>query len=91
MTLETRTRGTLSRFTLRKKDRAGVEDIEHLPIQIETERCDPDSHSTAITLHSLHGELAFPDADRTRQVLITFTDVISSARRAIEWQLLVDR
>lgn len=70
MTLETRTRGTLSRFTLRMKDLAGVEDIEHLPIQIETERCDPDSHGTTITLHSLHGELAFPDAGRMRQALI---------------------
>lgn len=70
MTLETRTRGTLSRFTLRMKDLAGVEDIEHLPIHIETERCAPDSHGTTITLHSLHGELAFPDAGRMRQVLI---------------------
>lgn len=70
MTIETRTRGTLSRFTLRMKDLAGVEDIEHLPIQIETERCDPDSHGTTITLHSLHGELAFPDAGKMRQVLI---------------------
>lgn len=70
MTLETRTRGTLSRFTLRMKDLAGVEDIEHLPIQIETEHCEPNSHGTTITLHSLHGELAFPDAGRMRQVLI---------------------
>lgn len=70
MTLETRTRGTLSRFTLRMKDLAGVEDIEHLPIQIDTERCDPESHGTTITLHSLHSELAFPDAARMRQVLI---------------------
>lgn len=70
MTLETRTRGTLSSFTLRMKDLAGVEDIEHLPIQIETERCAPDSHGTTITLRSLHGELAFPDAGRMRQVLI---------------------
>lgn len=70
MTLETHTRGTLSRFTLRMKDLAGVEDIEHLPIQIDTEPCDPDSHGTTITLNSLHGELAFPDAARMRQVLI---------------------
>lgn len=70
MTLETRTRGILSRFTLRLKDLAGVEDIEHLPIQIDTERCDPDSHGTTITLNSLHGELAFPEAARMRQVLI---------------------
>ncbi|MDR7299026.1 hypothetical protein J2X16_004394 [Pelomonas aquatica] len=70
MTLETRTRGTLSHFTLRMKDLAGVEDIEHLPIQIETEHCDPHSHGTTITLHCLHGELAFPDAGRMRQVLI---------------------
>jgi hypothetical protein len=70
MTLETRTRGTLSRFTLRLKDLAGVDDIEHLPILIDTERCDLDSHGTTITLNSLHGELAFPEAARMRQVLI---------------------
>lgn len=70
MTLETRTRGTLSRFTLRMRDLAGVEDIEHLPIQIETERCAPELHGTTITLQSLHSELAFPDASRMRQVLI---------------------
>jgi hypothetical protein len=70
MTLETRTRGTLSRFTLRMRDFAGVDDIEKLPIQIETERCAPELHGTTITLHSLHGELAFPDASRMRQVLI---------------------
>ena len=70
MTLETRTRGTLSRFTLRMRDLAGVEDIEHLPIQIDTERCAPELHGTTITLQSLHGELAFPDASRMRQVLI---------------------
>jgi hypothetical protein len=70
MTLETCTRGTLSRFTLRMRDFAGVEDIEHLPIQIETERCAPALHGTTITLQSLHGELAFPDASRMRQALI---------------------
>lgn len=70
MTLETRTRGMLSRFTLRMRDLAGVEDIEHLPIQIETERCAPELHGTTITLQSLHGQLAFPDASRMRQVLI---------------------
>lgn len=70
MTLETRARGTLSRFTLRMTDLAGVEDIEQLPIQIETERCATESHGTTIKLHSLHGELAFPDATRMRQILI---------------------
>lgn len=70
MTLETRTRGTLSRFTLRMKDLAGVEDIENLPIQIDTEPCDPEMHGTSITLRSLHGELTFPDAGKMRQVLI---------------------
>lgn len=60
MTLETRTRGTLSRFTLRMRDLAGVEDIEHLPIQIETERCAPELHGTTITLQSLHGAACVP-------------------------------
>lgn len=70
MTLETRARGTLSRFTLRMKDLANVEDIEHLPIQVDTESCDSKIHGTTIILRSLHGELAFPDASRMRQALI---------------------
>ena len=85
MTLETRTRGTLSRFTLRLKDLANVEDIEHLPIQIDTERCDPESHGTTITLNSLHGELAFPEAARMRQVLIF------EYGRASEFSVYVDQ
>lgn len=70
MTLETRARGTLSRFTLRMKDLAGVEDIEHLPIRIENELCDQELRGTTIKLHCLHGELAFPDPIRMRQALI---------------------
>lgn len=85
MTLETRTRGTLSRFTLRMKDLAGVEDIEHLPIQIDTERCDAELHGTTITLHSLHGELAFPDAARMRQILI----FEYQASKREEWRALL--
>jgi hypothetical protein len=85
MTLETRTRGTLSRFTLRLKDLASVEDIEHLPIQIDTEQCDPESHGTTITLNSLHGELAFPEAARMRQVLIF------EYGRASEFSVYVDQ
>ncbi len=53
MTLETRTRGTLCRFTLRMRDTSGVEDIEHLPIQIESDRCAPKLHGNSITLQSL--------------------------------------
>lgn len=70
MTLETRARGTYSRFTLRLNDLAGVADIEQLPINIVSEPCDPAHHGTTITLHQLHGELAFPDPRRMRQVLI---------------------
>lgn len=70
MTLETRARGTCSRFTLRLQDLAGVADIEHLPINIVSEPCDKSKHGTTITLQQLHGELAFPDPGRMRQVLI---------------------
>lgn len=70
MTLETKARGVCSRFTLRLKDLAGVEDIEQLPITITSEPCDAEQHGTTITLQELHTELAFPEPKRMRQVLL---------------------
>lgn len=70
MTLETRARGSCSRFAVRLDDLAKVEDIERLPIAIAQEECDPSEHGTTVTLSRLIQGLAFPDAKRLRQVLL---------------------
>lgn len=70
MTLETRARGLMCCFTLRLEDLALVEDIEQLDISFRSEPCDPALHGTTITLTGMHQGLAYPDANRLRQVLL---------------------
>lgn len=70
MTLETRTRGRLCRFTLRLDDLSQVEDIEQLDIGLHSEPCAPELHGTSITLSDLHQGLAYPDANKLRQILL---------------------
>ncbi|MER2554756.1 MAG: ATP-binding protein [Thauera sp.] len=70
MTLETRARGHLCRITLRLDDLSRVEDIEQLNIGLQNEACGPELHGTTITLSDLHQGLAYPDANRLRQILL---------------------
>ncbi len=70
MTLETRARGHLCRITLRLDDLSRVEDIEQLNIGLQSEACGPELHGTTITLSDLHQGLAYPDANRLRQILL---------------------
>lgn len=70
MTLETRARGRLCRFTLRLDDLSQVEDIEQLDIGLHSEPCAPELHGTSITLSDLHQGLAYPDANKLRQILL---------------------
>lgn len=70
MTLETRARGRRCSFTLRLDDLARVEDIEQLDIAFQSEPCDAELHGTTITLTGLHQGLAYPDANKLRQVLL---------------------
>lgn len=70
MTLETRVRGHLCGFTLRLEDLAKVEDIEQLNLAFRSEACDAELHGTTITLSGLHQRLAYPDANKLRQVLL---------------------
>lgn len=70
MTLETRARGHLCRITLRLDDLSQVEDIEQLNIGLQSEACGPELHGTTITLSDLHQGLAYPDANRLRQILL---------------------
>lgn len=70
MTLETHARGRLCGFTLRLDDLAKVEDIEQLDIAFHSEACDEQLHGTTITLTGLHQGLAYPDANKFRQILL---------------------
>jgi len=70
MMLETRARGRLCGFTLRLEDLAKVDDIEHLNIAFHSEPCNTQLHGTTITLTHLHQGMAFPDANKLRQVLL---------------------
>ncbi|QBC45569.1 ATP-binding protein [Iodobacter fluviatilis] len=70
MTLETRARGRLCRFTLKIQDLALVEDIEQLELDYRAEICDVALHGTTITLSGLHHGLAYPDANKLRQILL---------------------
>ncbi|MEQ1517437.1 MAG: ATP-binding protein, partial [Usitatibacteraceae bacterium] len=70
MSLETRARGVFCSFSLRMEDLAKVEDIEKLDISFRSEPCDAALHGTTITPTSLHQGLAFPDANKFRQILL---------------------
>lgn len=70
MMLETRARGRLCRISLRLDDLSRVEDIEQLDIGLHSEPCAPELHGTTIILSDLHQGLAYPDANRLRQILL---------------------
>lgn len=58
------------RITLRLDDLSQVEDIEQLNIGLQSDPCGPELHGTTITLSDLHQGLAYPDANRLRQILL---------------------
>ncbi len=70
MTLETSARGRMCRITLRLDDLSQVEDIGQLNIGLQSEPCGSELHGTTITLSNLHQGLAYPDANRLRQILL---------------------
>lgn len=70
MRLETYARGVSSSFTLRLHDLGGVEDIEQLPINLISNPCASNLRGTKITLMGLHADLAYPDPNKLRQILI---------------------
>lgn len=84
MTLETRARGRVCGFTLRLEDLALVEDIEQLKLEFQTAACADDLHGTTITLTRLHHGLAYPDANKFRQILL------QDYGRQDDFQIVVD-
>ncbi|MHA7216859.1 ATP-binding protein [Burkholderia pseudomallei] len=70
MTLETGARGRLCRITLRLDDLSQVDDIEQMNIGLHSEPFASERHGTTITLSELHQGMAYPDANRLRQILL---------------------
>lgn len=70
MDLTTRARGNEVSFRISITDLERVDDIEHLPISPSSRPCSADQHGTTIALSNLHQGLAYPDANRLRQILI---------------------
>ncbi|RQY80065.1 ATP-binding protein [Burkholderia stagnalis] len=70
MTLETGARGRLCRITLRLDELSQADDIEQMDIGLHSEPCASKRHGTTITLGELHQGMAYPDANRLRQILL---------------------
>ena len=77
MILETRARGRRCKLTIRKKDllaAVGERDLERVDLPIEISDCRPSDHGTKITLTGLSQNLAFPSAERLKQLLVVEYD-----------------
>ena len=74
MQVETRARGVLTRVRITKTDLlpAGspAKDLEAIDLPIQTGVCDSSEHGTKITLSNLNQSLAFPSAEKLRQILV---------------------
>lgn len=71
MTLETKTRGKMCKFTISTKDLEKAANIEKLPIDLSiTDLKSIRSHGTKITLSHLVQGLSFPLPDKMRQLLL---------------------
>lgn len=71
MTVVTRARGKKTRITINKSDLLGAaKDLEAIDLPAVTEACLPDEHGSTITLTNLSQALAFPNAERLREILI---------------------
>ncbi len=70
MKLETWARGRKCTFVLTKEDYGKAEDIEKLPINLDSQKDYEIDHGTRITLTGLNQGFTFPNADKLRQILL---------------------
>lgn len=70
MLVETWARGKKCQFTISTSALETSEDIEKLPIDMIVSDCGSDLHGTSISLTALHQNMAFPNPDRFRQLLL---------------------
>lgn len=75
MTLETFSRGRRTRVVIKKSDLLALSgsrgrDLEEIDLPVAVDDCAPSRHGTKITLTGLSQTLAFPSADKLRQLLV---------------------
>jgi hypothetical protein len=71
MKVQTRARAKETALTISKQDLISAKrDLEKFDIPVDTVSCGEDVHGTTITLSNLNQNLAFPDPDKLRQLLI---------------------
>lgn len=70
MLVETWTRGKKCQFSISTTELESSEDIEQLPINMIVSACPDDQHGTRISLGSLRQNMAFPNPDKFRQLLL---------------------
>lgn len=70
MMVESWARAKKCQFSISTSALESSEDIEKLPIEMHVSNCDPQMHGTRITLSSLHQNIAFPNPDKFRQILL---------------------
>lgn len=71
MTVETKARGILSNLSIPKQKLLDASvDLEEVNLTLETKTCNSDEHGTSITLSELNQNLAFPNPEKLRQLLV---------------------
>lgn len=70
MLVETWARGKKCQFAISTSALESSDDIEKLPIDMVITDCEADLHGTRITLTALHQNLAFPNPEKLRQLLL---------------------
>jgi hypothetical protein len=91
MVLDTRARGQQSRLTIRKSDLEaafGERDLERIDLPIEVGTCGAGEHGTTITLTGLAQNLAFPSAEKLKQILVVEYDRKDDFRLTVNGELI---
>jgi len=71
MAVKTTARGTTTQLQICRDDLIGNRgDLESIPLPIATERATSDEKGTTVTLTDLNQNLAFPNPDKLRQILV---------------------
>ncbi|MCI0693244.1 ATP-binding protein [candidate division KSB1 bacterium] len=71
MIIETKARENITRLRIRRTDLLEAKkDLERIDLPYETENCDPKERGTTITLSNLNQNLAFPNPEKLKQLLI---------------------
>lgn len=71
MEIVTKARGTATQVHIRKEDlQLAGKDLEGIDLPLTVSQCSPDEHGTTITLSNLNQNLAVPNPEKLKQLLI---------------------